>query len=132
MIVAVGNEKLVIPLNSVIEVVRIHVESIKTINNHEVIKIRDRIIPIVNIDRALYRQGENDEMKIWQYVVIVGVAEKEFGIKVDKLIEQKEIVIKPLGNLFENTKGIAGSTIMGDGTVVMILDLAELVHKLKG
>ncbi|KAB2838137.1 MAG: hypothetical protein F9K45_11725, partial [Melioribacteraceae bacterium] len=51
-------------------------------------------------------------------------------IKVDELVGQKEIVIKSLGNYLGNIEGIAGSTIMGDGKVVMIADIAELVHKL--
>ena len=54
---------------------------------------------------------------------------RRFGIKVDKLIGQKEVVIKSLGNYLGVIKGIAGSTILGDGTVVMILDVAELLTK---
>jgi len=61
----------------------------------------------------------------------VGIAEKRFGIKVDELIGQKEVVIKSLGNYLGNVPGIAGSTIMGDGTVVMILDISELLHKIQ-
>lgn len=130
MIVRVMNEKLVIPLSSVIEVVRVNRESIKTINGKEVINIRDNIIPIISISKILFKHEENTEDKIWNYVVIVGIAEKKIGIMVDELIEQKEIVIKPLGELLNNNTGVAGSTIMGDGTVVMILDLIDLIPKL--
>ena len=62
--------------------------------------------------------------------MVVGIAEKEFGIKVDEMIGQKEVVIKSLGNYLGNIQGIAGSSIMGDGRVVMILDIAELLNKL--
>ncbi len=130
MIVRVMKEKLVIPLSSVIEVVRVHRESIKTINGKEVINIRDNIIPIISISKILFKQEEMNEDRIWNYVVIVGVAEKKIGIMVDELIEQKEIVIKPLGELLNNNAGIAGSTIMGDGTVVMIIDLIDLIPKI--
>ena len=61
----------------------------------------------------------------------MGVAEKRFGIKVDKLLGQKEVVIKSLGSYLGDVSGIAGSTIMGDGKVVVILDLAEIINNLK-
>lgn len=130
MIVKVRKEMVVIPLNSVIEVVRVHSDNINTINQHEVIKLRDAVLPLISIDDLLYKKDNITESQIWQYVVVVGIAEKKFGIKVDKLVGQKEVVIKSLGNYLGTVHGIAGSTIMGDGTVVMILDISELIHKI--
>ena len=130
MIVKVREELFVIPLNSVLEVVRVHHENINTINQHEVIRMRDKIIPLINVGELTHASEQKEDDKIWQYVVVVGIAEKRFGIKVDELIGQKEIVIKSMGNYLGNIEGIAGSTIMGDGTVVMILDLSELITKL--
>jgi len=130
MIVEVKSEKVVIPLNSVIEVLRVHIEDIHTINNHEAIRRRDSIIPLVSIDNLLYRGKEDTNKSVWQYVVVIGLAEKRFGIKVDELLGQKEVVIKSLGNYLGNINGIAGSTIMGDGTVIMILDINELLNQI--
>lgn len=129
MVVRAGREKYVIPLSSVIEVIREHVDNISTINGNEVVRVRELVLPLVDIDNLLDQKMERDENKVWQYIVLVGVAEKKFGIKVDELIGQKEIVIKTLGDYLGRIKGIAGSTIMGDGTVVMILDLSELINK---
>ena len=129
MIVKVKEESLVIPLSSVIETVRVHSDNINTINGHEVIRIRDSVIPVVDINELLYKHRDKVVDRVWQYIVVVGIAEKKFGIKVDKLIGQKEVVIKSLGNYLGAIKGIAGSTILGDGTVVMILDVAELLTK---
>lgn len=131
MVVKLNSETIVIPLNSVIETFRIHIEDIHTINGHEAIKRRDGVIPLVAIDGMLYKKEEKDKIKIWQYIVVVGIAEKKFGIKVDELLGQKEVVIKSLGNFLGNINGIAGSTIMGDGTVVMIIDISELIHKIE-
>lgn len=128
MVVKVNNETVVIPLNSVLEVVRMHVEDIKTIKGKEVIKVRDEIIPLVDIDEIMYGKKKLNDNCIWQHVVTIGIAEKRFGIKVDDLVGQKEIVIKSLGNYLGNIPGIAGSTIMGDGTVVIILDIGEILH----
>ncbi len=128
MIVKVEDETLVIPLSSVIETVRVHSDNINTVNGHEVIRLRDNVIPVIDINNQLYQTREAVD-RVWQYIVIVGIAEKKFGIKVDKLIGQKEVVIKSLGNYLGSVRGIAGSTILGDGTVVMILDVAELLNK---
>ncbi len=130
MIVKVNSEKIVVPLNSVIEAFRVHIEDIHTINGNEVIKKRDTVIPLVSIDDLLYANYNDENKKIWQYVVVVGLAEKRFGIKVDELLGQKEVVIKSLGSYLGNINGIAGSTIMGDGTVVMIIDINELINKI--
>ena len=88
------------------------------------------VIPLVDLKDSLYRRGES-EKRDWHYIVIVGIAEKRFGLKVDKLLGQEEIVIKSLGKYLGNIKGIAGSTIMGDGTVVMIADIADIVTQIE-
>ncbi len=129
LLVTVVKETIVIPLNAVIEVVRVPVEKIYTVNKNEVIKLRDTVLPLLNIDKLLY-QEKNSEIPKWQYVVVVGIAEKKFGIKVDTLVGQKEVVIKSLGKYLGNINGIAGSAIMGDGKVVMIVDIAELINKI--
>jgi len=129
MVVRTKEEIMVIPLSSVVEVLRVHTDEIYSVNNSPVIKVRDRVIPLVSIDKLLYNQTEESAAKVFQFIVIVGVAEKVFGIKVDEMIGQKEIVIKSLGNYLGNIEGIAGSSIMGDGRVVMILDIAELLLK---
>ncbi len=129
MVVRAREEIMVIPLSSVVEVLRVHTDEIYSINSNEVIKVRDRVIPLVSIEKLLYNEEESNETKVFQFVVIVGIAEKEFGIKVDEMIGQKEVVIKSLGNYLGNIEGIAGSSIMGDGRVVMILDIAELINK---
>ncbi len=132
MIVKACNQTLVIPLHSVIEVIRVNKNQIETVRGKEVINLRDSILPIVGLEE-LINSSENGHKKEseWQYIVEVGVAEKRFGIKVDDLVGQQEVVIKSLGNYLGKIDGIAGSTIMGDGTVVIILDINELFNKLE-
>lgn len=129
MVVRADNELFVIPLNSVIEVIRVHQENIYSINRKPVIKLRERIVPIVSLKEVVLKKKNNSDSNIWQYVVVVGIAEKQIGIEVDDLLGQKEIVIKSLGSYMGRVPGIAGSTIMGDGTVILILDINELVNK---
>ncbi|MCU7491423.1 MAG: chemotaxis protein CheA [Ignavibacteria bacterium] len=130
LLVKVDSETVVIPLNSVVEVVRVSNEEIKSINQNEVIRIRDSVLPLIRIDKLLYDDTQAASESKWQYVVVVGIAEKRFGLRVDELVGQKEVVIKSLGNYLGNIQGIAGSTIMGDGKVVMIVDVGELINNL--
>ncbi len=133
MIVKAYQEMIVIPLGSVIEVIRVNNEQIYSIKGKEVIQVRDSILPLVSLKELLKGrlEGKKEERNGWQYVVEVGIAEKRYGIKVDDLIGQQEVVIKTLGSYLGKIDGIAGSTIMGDGTVVMILDIHELFNKLE-
>ena len=98
MIVKVNEDHFVIPLNSVLEVVRVNFDNITSINQHEVIRMRDKIIPLLDVGELTCMYNKNERKNnVWQYVVVVGIAEKIIGIKVDKLIGQKEIVIKIAG-----------------------------------
>jgi two-component system, chemotaxis family, sensor kinase CheA len=133
MIVKAMGQTLVVPLASVIEVLRVHTEQIRSVNGREVIQLRDSILPLVGLEQLLkgkldlYQYGNG----VWQYVVEVGVAEKRYGIKVDGLVGQQEVVIKSLGSYLGKIDGIAGSTITGDGSVQMILDIHELFNRLE-
>lgn len=133
MIVKVYGEAIVVPLGSVIEVLRVNTDQIYSIKGKEVIKVRDSVLPLVSLKELLRGRmnGRAEQNTGWQYVVEVGIAEKRYGIKVDELIGQQEVVIKSLGSYLGKIDGIAGSTIMGDGTVVMILDIHELFNKLE-
>jgi two-component system chemotaxis sensor kinase CheA len=62
-------------------------------------------------------------------VVVVGLADKRLGLVVDELLGQKEIVIKSLGEYLGHIRGMSGSTILGDGRVIMILDIEELIQE---
>jgi two-component system chemotaxis sensor kinase CheA len=131
MVVRVENQQFVIPLSSVVEVIRVHSENIYTINNKPVIKLRDRIIPLISLHQVVLNHTKDTRTDIWQYVVIVGIAERQVGIEVDELLGQKEIVIKSLGSYIGRVPGIAGSSIMGDGTVILILDINDLINSTK-
>jgi len=128
LVVKVKEEQFVIPLSLVIEVIRVNKENIYFVNQKPNIKLRDRVIPIISLrEKLLKENGKNNDYE-YQYVVIVGLAEKQIGLEVDNLIGQKEIVIKSLGNFLGKIPGIAGSTIMGDGSIILILDIAEIIN----
>ncbi len=127
LLVAVGTETFAIPLNSVLEVVHTFKSDVATVNGREVIRLRETVLPLVSISDILDVPLQSEELRGF-YTVVVGVANHKFGIVVNRLIGQKEIVIKPLGAYLKNIQGIAGSTILGDGRVIMILDAGELLR----
>jgi two-component system, chemotaxis family, sensor kinase CheA len=126
LLAQVGDEIFAIPLGSVLEVVRIKDDDISTVGGTEVIRLRNSVLPLARLSEVLHvNRGGTSEG--WMYVVVVGVAEKRLGIIVDDLIGQKEVVIKALGGFFGDIPGLAGSTILGDGRVIMIIDVGQLI-----
>ena len=130
LLVKVTKEYFAIPLVSVVETVRITKDDIDKVENKDVLRLRENIIPLVYLGDTL-GVGKNkktlDEKEI--YVVVVAIAEKKIGLIVDELIGREEIVIKSLGNYLTNIKGISGATIMGDGSVTLILDVANVINE---
>lgn len=127
LLVLAKKEIFAVPLNSVLEVVRVHANEINTIHGREVIRLRNSVLPLVRLADVL-GVSANGERTQWMYVVVLGLAEQRVGIAVDSLLGQKEVVIKSLGGYLGNVRAIAGSTILGDGKVVMIIDVSQLMQ----
>ncbi|MDQ0203757.1 chemotaxis protein CheA [Pectinatus haikarae] len=128
LLVDVQEEIYAIPLAAIDSTINITPEDIKTIQNKETIVIRGEIIPIVRLDRALNVVSAEDKEDEEIYVVVVHVGDKKCGIMVDKLIGQQEIVIKTLGKLLSGIKVISGATVLGNGQIALILDVAILMQ----
>lgn len=128
LVVKVSTEQFVIPLNLVVEVIRVHKDYIYYVNQKPNIKLRNKVIPIVSLREKILKEKLNGFNGEYQYVVIVNVSEKQIGLEVDGLVGQKEIVIKSLSDLIGKIPGIAGSSIMGDGSVILILDVSEIIN----
>ncbi len=124
LLVESENDIFAIPLTSVIETVVISPDQIKYINQKKVVKHRDTILPLVDLTEALFNKSPEKRDRL--RVVVVGLAEKKLGLIVESLLGQEEVVIKSMGEYLGNTPGVAGATIMGDGRVRLILDLASL------
>ena len=115
-----SDEVYAIPMGAVDESIKVREEDIHIINNHEVIRFRERVIPVVRLDDFFGLQRKR--MKRF-YLVILGRADKRLAIAVDRLKGQQEIVIKPLDETFGKSYGIAGASILGDGRIVLIADV---------
>ncbi len=116
-----------IPLASVVEAVKVTKEEIKSVNGQMVLNLRERILPLLDLGETF--QIPNARSGDECYVVVVTIGEQHFGVVVDRLRAQEEVVIKSLGEFLANVKCVAGATITGDGKVVLILDMADLVRE---
>ena len=126
LLVRVGQEIYSIPITSVIESLRIKPEEIKKIDNYEVFNIRNDVISLLRLNRLFGIKTE--EQQEYHFIVIVGTAEKKMGFMVDSLIGEEDVVIKPLRDQFTNSPGIAGASILGDGSVSLIIDVSQLLE----
>jgi len=126
LLVGVAGEIFIIPLSSVVEVVRVKPDQVHSIKGREIIRLRDSILPLVRLEEIFNLKSNDHREKRNFYIVVLGLAEKKIGLVVDALIGQKEVVIKSLGSYLKNVKGIAGATILGDGTVRLIIDVAQV------
>jgi two-component system chemotaxis sensor kinase CheA len=97
---------------------------VKKTNNKEVIIYRGNVIPLVRVNKKLGLESSNSSKN---FIVIVKVGEKTVGLLVDSLFGQQEIVIKTLGKTLQGLKEYIGATILGNGLVTLILDVAALV-----
>ena len=126
MLVQVQNEMYAIPLASIDSTLSIQPNHIRTVQNNEVIVLRGEIIPIIRMEELLMVPHVKDTKEL--FVVVVHAGDAKAGIVVDKLIGQQEIVIKTLGNLFMGLKMFSGATVLGDGRVALILDVATILN----
>ena len=126
MLVQVQNEMYAIPLASIDSTLSIQPNDIRTVQNNEVIVLRGEIIPIIRMEEYLMVPHVKDTKEL--FVVVVHAGDSKAGIVVDKLIGQQEIVIKTLGNLFMGLKMFSGATVLGDGRVALILDVATMLN----
>ena len=125
LLVRVGKEVYSIPITSVIESHRVKAEEINRIDNYEVFNVRNEVISLLRLNRLFgIKSNESQE---YSYIVIVGTAEKKVGLMVDSLIGEEDVVIKPLRDQFTNSPGIAGASILGDGSVSLIIDVSQLL-----
>ena len=126
LLVRVGTEVYSIPIASVIESHRVKLSEINTIDNYEVLNVRNEVISILRLSRLFNIKNVTDSE--YYFVVIVGSSDKKIGVMVDALIGEEDVVIKPLRDQFTNSPGIAGASILGDGSVSLIIDVSQLLE----
>ncbi len=129
IMVKLANNTFAIPLNAIVETIKIPSEQVKTLKNKKVINLRGEVIGIVDLI-SLMNVPQNDDTTNKERslipIVIISSETKKIGLIVDDLLRQQEIVIKPLIDFLASITGLSGATILGDGKIVLILDPTEV------
>jgi len=126
LLVEVESEIYSIPLASVLETLRVDQREFHVIGGQEVLKLRDMVLPLVRLEQV-FNVKRCHEQDNFCYIVVIGSADKRVGLVVTRLVGQQEVAIKSLGKYLANVTGIAGSTILGDGRVALIVDPVGMV-----
>jgi two-component system chemotaxis sensor kinase CheA len=127
--VKVSHEMYAIPLADVIETVKISFNDITTIEAREVVNLRGEILSLLRLNEFVGIESSLREGKDKISVVVVGYGNRKIGIVVDQLEGKLEIVIKSLDENYTNIEGFSGASILGDGTICLILDIASMINK---
>ncbi|MBI4964610.1 MAG: chemotaxis protein CheW [Desulfomonile tiedjei] len=127
LLIRVDKHVFAIPLTSVREILQVSPSDITTIEGFEVIKFRDETIPILRVDQV-FNLKDYDKNKQPRFLVLAMFGMKTVGLLVEELIGEQDVVIKPLAEHVCESRGLAGSTILGDGTIALVLDVTEMVE----
>jgi chemotaxis protein histidine kinase CheA len=133
MIIRVGSEIFAIPTITIEETVRVELHDIKTVVDKDVIVVNGKHIPVVRLASALDLKSVGTKKAITDKlpIIILNVDEIRIGFLVDELISEEEVVIKNLGDYLKGIPNTAGATILGEGEVVIILNVSEMIKLAK-
>lgn len=122
----VGDRLYAVPLAAVVEITRTNQSALHRVDNHDVMQLRNEVLPLLHLSKLANQTAEAPKM----FVVVISANERKFGLVVDQLVGEEELVIKAMDDHLVATDLVSGASILGDGTVVLILNLSSVVAKL--
>jgi two-component system chemotaxis sensor kinase CheA len=127
----VGGRLFAVPLSSVVEITRVTDMEIHRVDQREVLRLRDQILTLVRLNKLdRIHAVETPEKKKRNFVIVIGAAERRFGLLVDQMVGEEELVIKALPGELVASDLVSGASILGDGTVVLILNVPAVLSRL--
>ncbi|MGH9744985.1 MAG: chemotaxis protein CheA [Candidatus Acidiferrales bacterium] len=117
-----------VPITSVVEITRITDEEIHRVDEHEVFQLREQVLTLVRIERLESKQRAERAKRV--FVIVIGAGNRKFGLVVDSLMGEEELVIKALEDRLVTSPLVSGASILGDGTVVLILNVPAVISHL--
>lgn len=124
LIVSVNGQRFAVPQSAVQEVIEVETSTVKVLENNEIVSYRNGVLPLVRLAR-LFDLAEGHEREAF-HVFVIGSGSNALGVAVDRIIGQREIVVRGISDPLVQVAGIAGATELGDEQVVLILDVAAL------
>jgi chemotaxis protein histidine kinase CheA len=125
LLIEIGSETYAIPISNVVKALSVDNDDYKLVKGAPLLYINNKLVPIVELKEIFNIEYERLDKEI---AIIVEKENEEIGLIVDSIVDQQEIFIKPLTNIFANSKGFSGVTILGDGRVIPILDVSTLLR----
>ena len=129
--VEVGTQAMVVPITAVYETFRVSSSEVSSVEGHEIISRRQETLPLIRLGKIFRGTGAPKNSGKF-FAVRVRLGELDACLGVDGLIGQQEVVIKPLSEYLMDQPGFAGATLLGDGSIALILDLPAVLEKAKG
>jgi two-component system chemotaxis sensor kinase CheA len=129
----VAGRLFAVPLSSVVEITRITDADIHRVDQREVLRLREQILTLVRLDSLSQIHAvaaPDSKKKKRSFVIVIGAAEKRFGLIVDSMVGEEELVIKALPSEIISSDLVSGASILGDGTVVLILNVPAVLARL--
>ena len=128
----VGGRLFAVPLSSVVEITRVSDSEIQRVDKREVLRLREQILTLVRLSslKGIHAVDSGEPKKKKSFVIVIGVAEKRFGLLVDSMVGEEELVIKALPSEIVSSDLVSGASILGDGTVVLILNVPAILSRL--
>ena len=124
----VSDRLYAVPLASVLEIARASASDLHRVDQREVMQLRDQVLTLIRMNKLVKQGLVPVSKKI--FVVVVAIGDRKFGLIVDRLVGEEELVIKALDNDIAATELVSGASILGDGSVVLILNLSAVVARL--
>ncbi|MBV8249673.1 MAG: chemotaxis protein CheW [Comamonas sp.] len=129
MSVGVGEEVYILPLSSVVESFQVNADDVSTVaNGTQLVKVRDEYMPVIALERT-FKVPRADESQTSNIMVVVEAEGGRVALLVDELLGQHQVVVKNLESNYRKVPNVSGATILGDGSVALILDTGALVRR---
>ncbi|QXZ09053.1 chemotaxis protein CheW [Comamonas sp. Y33R10-2] len=129
MSVGVGDEVYILPLSSVVESFQVKGDEVNTVaNGTQLVKVRDEYMPVIALERT-FQIPRSDENETSNIMVVVEADGSRVALLVDELLGQHQVVVKNLESNYRKVPNVSGATILGDGSVALILDTGALVRR---
>lgn len=132
LLVSAGSEMFALPLDTIETTLRISPEQVNTVETKEAITVRGHIIPLLRLNDLFGLAAKGIVERKFSPVVVVRSVEKKLGLMVDQLIGRQEIVNKVMGEPLRNIRDIAGATILGNGRIILVLDIPSIIGSAEG
>jgi two-component system chemotaxis sensor kinase CheA len=121
----VSDRLYAVPLGNVLEILRSLETAVHFIDGQEVLQIREEVVPLIRLSR-MHPGGERN---VKLFIIVVSLGDRKVGLVVDRLIGEQELVIKALDESLVSTELVSGASILGDGRVVLILSISDVVER---